>query len=51
MFDDMALDRAELRKLVRSADGYEVTEPTQTDCRDAARAALTAALPFMMGER
>lgn len=29
MFDDMALDRAELRKMVRSADGYEVTEPTQ----------------------
>jgi len=51
MFDDMALGRAELRKLVRSADGYEVTEPTQTDCRLAARAALTAALPFMMGER
>jgi len=50
-FDHMALDRPELRQLVRSADGYDINEPTQTDCRLAARAALTAALPFMMGER
>lgn len=43
-FDDMALDRSELRALVRNADGYDINEPTQADCLEAARGALTVLL-------
>lgn len=50
-FNLMAEHRFELRKLARSGDEYDINEPTQSDCRDAARAALTAALPFMMGDK
>lgn len=44
MVADMALDRADLRKLVRLADGYDINDLTQSDCRDAARGCLEAAL-------
>ena len=43
-FEDMALDRATLRSLI--ADGYDINEPTQDDCREAAKdvlALITAA--------
>lgn len=43
-FDDMALDRSELRALVRSADGFDINEPTQADCLHAAKAVLEALL-------
>ena len=37
-FDEMAWDRATLRSKV--SDGYDVNEPTQDDCREAAEAVI-----------
>lgn len=49
-FIDMPVDRSELRQLVRYSDGYDINEPTQDDCLDAARACLEAALAVREGE-
>ena len=44
-FEEMAEDRRDLRDKVRTHDGYDINEPTRSDCRDAAAVILGKVFP------